>query len=245
MNTNAIELQNVSHCFRMDVSHTTTLKEHIVKLLRHKLNYQEFWALRDISFQVGKGEVFGLIGHNGAGKSTLLKIISGILRPTQGVCRTQGNIVPMLELGTGFDMELTGRENIYLNGAILGYSKAFLDEKYDEIVDFAELREFIEVPLKAYSSGMLARIAFYVATVVKPDVLLVDEILSVGDEDFQKKSYARMMELMGSGTTVLFVSHNMSDILRMCGNVAWMEHGRIMEIGEAEKVCAAYRQTCR
>jgi len=244
MDREAIELCNISHCFRVDSNRTTTLKEYIVNMLRKKLHYKEFWALQDVSLQVKHGEVLGVIGHNGAGKSTLLKIISGILKPTKGTCKTVGTVVPLLELGTGFDMELTGRENIYLNGAILGYSKAFLDSKFDEIVAFSEMREFIDIPLKTYSSGMLARIAFSIATVVKPDILLVDEVLAVGDQEFQQKSYVRMMELMDSGTTVLFVSHNMQDIRNLCQSVVWLEHGRVRQSGTADEVCQVYLQSC-
>lgn len=182
----------------------------------------------------------GLIGRNGAGKSTMLKVISGILKPTQGSVTCHGNVVPMLELGSGFDMDLNGRENIFLNGAILGYDEQFLEERYDEIVAFSELGKFIEVPIRNYSSGMLARLAFSVATVVEPEILIVDEILSVGDAQFQEKSKARMLELMGGGTTVLFVSHSLDQIREMCGRVLWLDHGQVRMLGDTLPVCDGY-----
>ena len=198
-------------------------------------------ALEDISFSVKKGEVLGIIGKNGAGKSTLLKIISGIMKPTKGKVEVKGNIVPMLELGSGFDFELTGRENIFLNGAILGYSKEYLKQKYKEIVNFSELERFIDTPIRNYSSGMMMRLAFSIATVVNPEVLIVDEILSVGDASFQEKSRTRMLELMGGGTTVFFVSHDLSQIEAMCNRVLWLQEGKVKMIGNTEAVCAAYK----
>ena len=197
--------------------------------------------MKDVSFDVRKGEVLGIIGHNGAGKSTLLKVISGILKPTEGTLQVNGTIVPMLELGSGFDFELSGRENIFLNGAILGYSEKFLQDKYDEIVAFSELGEFIEAPLRSYSSGMVMRLAFSIATVVNPDILIVDEILAVGDAAFQEKSKKRMLELMGGGTTVLFVSHSLEQIREMCDRVLWLDHGRMRLCGDAQSVCDAYQ----
>ena len=190
---------------------------------------------------MNKGEVLGIVGKNGAGKSTLLKIIAGVLKPSKGKVIAHGNIVPMLELGSGFDMELSGRENIYLNGAILGYSKEFLDSKYEEILNFSELEEFIDMPIRNYSSGMLMRLAFSIATVVQPEILIVDEILAVGDEGFQNKSKARMLELMGGGTTVLFVSHSIEQIEQMCDRVLWLENHKIKMLGDTQEVCDAYR----
>ena len=236
-----IEVKNVSVRFRMANDRVSGIKEYVIQRLKGKLKYTEFEALKDVSFTVKKGEVVGLIGHNGAGKSTLLKVISGILRPSEGSVTVRGNIVPMLELGSGFDMDLTGKENIFLNGAILGYSEEFLKKKYGKIVEFSELgEEFLNMPLRNYSSGMLARLAFSVATVVEPEVLIVDEVLSVGDADFQKKSMNRMVELMSGGTTVLFVSHSLEQIKKMCNRVVWLDHGRVVEEGISEVVCADY-----
>ena len=211
-----IKAENISMRYLMNTDRIQSMKEYVVKFLKREIKYKEFWALKDVSFDVRKGEVLGIIGHNGAGKSTLLKVISGILKPTEGTLQVNGTIVPMLELGSGFDFELSGRENIFLNGAILGYSEKFLQDKYDEIVAFSELGEFIEAPLRSYSSGMVMRLAFSIATVVNPDILIVDEILAVGDAAFQEKSKKRMLELMGGGTTVLFVSHSLAQIRERC-----------------------------
>lgn len=235
-----VSVKNISLKFKMEQNRANSLKEFCVRWLKRDLKSEDFWALTDVSFDVEKGDVIGIIGHNGAGKSTLLKVISGIMKPTKGTIEAHGNIVPMLELGSGFDMELSGRENIYLNGAILGYSEEFLNEKYDEIVAFSELGNFIEVPLRTYSSGMLARLAFSVACIVEPEILIVDEILSVGDADFQEKSRARMMELMTGGTTVFFVSHSLKQIREMCNKVVWLEHGKIQAIGKTEEICNMY-----
>jgi len=218
-----------------------SIKEYLVQMIKGKLKYEEFWALNSVSFEVKKGEVLGVVGHNGAGKSTLLKVISGILKPTTGRVDVGGSVVPMLELGSGFDFDLTGRENIFLNGAILGYSESFLKSKYDDIVAFSELGKFIEAPLRNYSSGMVMRLAFSIATVVEPDILIVDEILAVGDAEFQEKSKKRMMELMGGGTTVLFVSHSLDQIREMCNRVLWLDHGHVKMFGDTQQVCDAYQ----
>ena len=235
-----VSVKNISLKFKMEQNRANSLKEFCVRWLKRDLKSEDFWALTDVSFDVEKGDVIGIIGHNGAGKSTLLKVISGIMKPTKGTIEAHGNIVPMLELGSGFDMELSGRENIYLNGAILGYSEEFLNEKYDEIVTFSELGNFIEAPLRTYSSGMLARLAFSVACIVEPEILIVDEILSVGDADFQEKSRARMMELMTGGTTVFFVSHSLKQIREMCNKVVWLEHGKMQAVGKTEDICNMY-----
>ena len=238
-----ITVDNVSMRFRMDKNKTTSLKEWVVTHLLGKQQYEEFSALSDVSFEVKRGEIVGIIGRNGAGKSTLLKVISGIFKPTEGKVVTAGRVAPMLELGSGFDMELSGHDNIFLNGAILGFSEEFLKSKYDEIVAFSELGEFIDMPLKTYSSGMLARLAFSVATMIEPEILIVDEILAVGDAAFQEKSRARMIELMSGGTTVLFVSHSMNQIREMCERAIWLEHGQVRAIGETQEVCDQYEKS--
>lgn len=241
MSKTMIEVSDVTMRFRLNNDKILSLKEFVTTALAGKLSYNEFTALDHVSFEVKRGETLGLIGRNGAGKSTLLKVISGILKTTEGSVVCCGNVVPMLELGSGFDMDLTGRENIFLNGAILGYGEEFLKEKYDEIVEFSELGQFIDTPIRNYSSGMLARLAFSIATVVKPEILIVDEILSVGDAQFQEKSRNRMLELMGGGTTVLFVSHSIEQVREMCGRVVWLERGRVKIIGPANEVCDAYQ----
>lgn len=240
-NNSIIRVENVSMRFRMANDRVTSIKEMVTKMLKRQVEYKDFWALKNVSFDVKRGEVIGLIGRNGAGKSTILKIISGILKPTEGSVYRGGGIVPMLELGSGFDYDLTGKENIYLNGAVLGYSKEFLESRYNDILEFSELGEFINTPIRNYSSGMLMRLAFSIATVVNPEILIVDEILSVGDENFQKKSHARMMELMAGGTTVLYVSHNLDQIREMCNCVVWLENHTVKMFGDVKEVCDAYR----
>ena len=235
-----ITVDNVSMHFRMDKNHTTSLKEWVVSFLKGKQQYEEFHALENVTFDVKRGEIFGVIGRNGAGKSTLLKVVSGIYKPTSGKAVSAGRIAPMLELGSGFDQELSGHDNIFLNGAILGFTEDFLKQKYDEIVAFSELGEFIHQPIKTYSSGMMMRLAFSVATIVEPEILSVDEILAVGDASFQQKSRARMLELMQGGTTVLFVSHSMSQIREMCDRVLWLDHGTVKMVGPTQEVCDAY-----
>ena len=237
-----IRADQVSMNFRMNVNHTTSMKEWVIAKLKRQLRYQDFYALKEVTFSVQRGEIVGIIGTNGSGKSTLLKAISGIYKPTGGTVVTAGRVAPMLELGSGFDYELSGSENIFLNGAIMGYSEDFLKSRYDEIVEFAELGEFIHQPLKTYSSGMMMRLAFSVATLVDPEILIVDEILAVGDERFQKKSYERMMNLMGGGTTVLMVSHNLEQIRKMCSRVLWLDQGRLCMDGDTDAVCDAYHQ---
>ena len=238
-----IEVENVGMSFRTDINRIGSLKEWVVTLLKGKMHYENIEALKDVSFSVDEGEVLGIIGRNGSGKSTLLKTISGIYTPTSGSVRVNGRIAPMLELGSGFDQELSGRENISLNASILGYTEQQIKEHYDDIVEFSELSDFIEMPLKTYSSGMKAKLAFSVATVLKPEILIVDEILSVGDEAFQRKSRARMMEMMSGGTTVLFVSHDMDQIRELCNRVVWLDKGNVRMIGNADEVCSRYLET--
>lgn len=235
-----IEVNDVSMRFRMANDRIRSIKEYAVQRMRGRLTYTDFEALSHVSFDVRRGEVVGLIGRNGAGKSTLLKVISGILKPTEGSVTVRGNIAPMLELGSGFDFDMTGRENIFLNGAVLGYSEAFIRSKYDEIVAFSEIERFIDMPLRNYSSGMVARLAFSVATVIEPEILIVDEVLSVGDAEFQEKSRRRMLELMSGGTTVLFVSHSLAQIKNMCNRVLWLDYGKVVAFGDTEEICVAY-----
>lgn len=235
-----INIKNVSMNFKLEQNKIRSLKGFVVAALKRNLKYEDFHALSDINLQIERGDVVGIIGRNGAGKSTLLKCISGIMVPTSGTIEVYGSIVPMLELGSGFDFELTGRENIFLNGAILGFSEKYLNEKYNEIIAFSELGQFIDEPIKNYSSGMLMRLAFSIATVVNPEILIVDEILAVGDAAFQKKSYERMREMMSGGTTVFFVSHNIAQVKEICNKVVWLDHGRVKMQGDTKEVCLAY-----
>lgn len=237
---NAIELNQVSMCFNMSRDRVDSLKEYMVRMLKHQLFYDEFWALKDVSFSVKKGEVFGLVGLNGAGKSTLLKVVAGVLKPSLGTVSVCGAIAPLIELGAGFDPDLTAQENVFMNGAVLGYSKAYMEERYEKIMDFAELWEFADVPIKNFSSGMYARLGFAIATLVKPDILIVDEILGVGDYRFQEKSKARIQEMMSGGTTVLLVSHASDTIKQFCNRAVWLEGGRVRELGSAKEVCDHY-----
>jgi ABC-2 type transport system ATP-binding protein/lipopolysaccharide transport system ATP-binding protein len=226
--------------FNLGQERIDSLKEYIIKFLKRQLRYKEFWALKDISLEVKKGEVFGIVGYNGSGKSTLLKIIAGVMKPTKGQVRVIGTMAPLIELGAGFDPSLTGRENIYLNGAILGYKKKKLEEAFDEILSFSELGDFIDVPIKNYSSGMVARLAFSIATIVKPEILIVDEVLAVGDYKFQEKCQEKMREMISGGTTVLFVSHSIKQVSELCGRVAWIDKGHLKMVGKAEEVCQLF-----
>ncbi len=235
-----IDVKNVTMDFRIQNENINSIKEYFVNLIKGKISYREFRALDDVSFHIDRGQVCGIIGRNGAGKSTLLKIISGVLAPTSGKVTVKGNIAPMLELGAGFDQDLSARENIYLNGAILGYTKEFIDSKYEDIVNFSELHDFMDNPIRTYSSGMMMRLAFSIATLVEPEILIVDEILSVGDASFAEKSNKRMQELMSGGTTVLMVSHVLEQIREMCDRVIWIEKGRIVMDGAPNDVCDAY-----
>ena len=240
-----IELENISMRFNLGIEKDFSIKQAFVNFFSFKKRKKDkknetFWALNDVSLKVKKGEVVGLIGSNGAGKSTLLKVVSGVMKPTKGKVTVNGDISPMIELGAGFDMNLTAGENIYLNGAILGYSKKFLIEKFDEIVEFSELREFLDVPVKNFSSGMIAKLAFSIATIVNPQILIVDEILSVGDIKFQEKSKNKMMEMITGGTTVLYVSHSIDSIKSLCTKVVWLEHGKIIKMGDPKEICDEY-----
>lgn len=243
MNENAVELRNIEMHFNMSKEKLESLKEYFLKLVKRQLYFEDFVALDDITFDIKKGDVFGIVGLNGCGKSTTLKIISGILKPTKGTVKTSGTIAPLIELGAGFDMDLTARENIYLNGSVLGYSKKFMDEKFDEIVDFSEMHEFLDVPMKNYSSGMVARIGFAIATVTTPDILIIDEILAVGDFLFQKKCEERINSMINDDTTVIIVSHSIEQIERLCNRCMWLEKGKIKMMGDAKVVCDAYKHT--
>lgn len=236
----AIKIENVSMKFIKSTQKVDSFKEFVVKKLKGQIKYDEFVALNNINLEIEKGEVVGFVGLNGAGKSTLLKIVSGVQKPTTGKISVNGKVSPLLELGAGFDNDLSGRENIYLNGLILGYDKKFINEKMDEIIDFAEVREFIDVPIKNYSSGMKARLGFSVATIKTPQILIVDEVLSVGDGRFRKKSENRMIDLIKSDATVLFVSHSLDQIRRLCTKVVWLEKGTVKMIGKTQEVCDAY-----
>ncbi|WP_291288278.1 ABC transporter ATP-binding protein [Enorma sp.] len=239
----AIEVKDVTMVFNMASAKLNSLKEYFIALARRELFFKEFKALKNVSFNVPKGSVVGLVGTNGSGKSTMLKIIAGVLEPTEGSCVVRGNIAPLIELGAGFDIELTARENIYLNGALLGYTKAFIDEHIDDIIDFAELHDFMDMPLKNYSSGMVARIAFAIATVTEPDILIVDETLSVGDVFFQEKCMNRIRSFIETGkVTVLFVSHDINQVEHLCQTAVWIEKGVKRMEGPVAEVCEAYRQ---
>ena len=237
-----IVINHVSMMFNIASEQLNSLKEYFIAIAKRELHFKEFMALDDIDFVVNRGEQYGIVGTNGSGKSTLLKIIAGVLEPSAGRVAIGGSIAPLIELGAGFDMELTARENIYLNGALLGYSKQFIDERFEDIVDFAEVRDFLDMPMKNYSSGMVARVAFSVATATIPDILVVDEALSVGDFRFQEKCERRISELVeGHGTTLLFVSHSIDQVERVCNKALWIEKGHMRMVGDVKDVCAAYR----
>ncbi len=237
-----IVVDHVDMVFNIANQQLNSLKEYLIALVRRQLFFREFKALEDINITINRGDVYGIVGTNGSGKSTLLKIIAGVLEPTHGTCTINGTIAPLIELGAGFDHELTARENVYLNGALLGYSKKFIDEQFDSIVDFAEVGDFIDMPLKNYSSGMVARIAFAIATATTPDILVVDEALSVGDFRFQEKCEARINDLVENyGTTLLFVSHDINQVERVCKKAVWIEKGHMRMDGPVDEVCEAYR----
>lgn len=240
MNDAIIDVHHVDMRFNLAKERIDTVKEYFLKALKHQLMFQEFYALKDINLLIRKGESVALIGANGSGKSTLLKCIAGVLYPTVGSIKVRGSIAPLIELGAGFDLDLTARENIYLNGAVLGHDRAFMDEHFQEIVDFAELWDFVDVPVKNFSSGMVARLGFSIATEVRADILIVDEVLSVGDFRFQEKCRKRMTEMMSGGTTLLFVSHSTQQVRQLCQKAVWLKNGKTQMIGEADAVCRAY-----
>lgn len=240
MSKTAIEVDNVSMKFNLSREKVDSLKDYIFKTIKREIQYNEFWALKNVSFSVEKGDRVGILGLNGAGKSTLLKVISGVFKPTEGHVDKHGKMVPLLELGAGFDPQYTGKENIYLYGAMLGYTKKFIDSKYDEIVEFSELQKFMDVPVKNYSSGMKSRLGFSIATVVEPKILILDEVLSVGDAKFRKKSEKKIMSMFDSGVTVLFVSHSLEQVQRLCNKAMIQEKGKLIAYGDIDPISEQY-----
>ena len=240
MSKTAIEVDNVSMKFNLSREKVDSLKDYIFKTIKREIQYNEFWALKNVSFSVEKGDRVGILGLNGAGKSTLLKVISGVFKPTEGHVDKHGKMVPLLELGAGFDPQYTGKENIYLYGAMLGYTQKFIDSKYDEIVEFSELQKFMDVPVKNYSSGMKSRLGFSIATVVEPKILILDEVLSVGDAKFRKKSEKKIMSMFDSGVTVLFVSHSLEQVQRLCNKAMILEKGKLIAYGDIDPISEQY-----
>lgn len=240
MTENIIEIENLTMRFNLAQEQFSGLKDLIIMASKGKLKFNKFYALKNVMLKIKKGEAWGIVGRNGSGKSTLLKLISGIYTPTSGKIKVRGTIAPLIELGAGFDLELTARENIFLNGAVLGYSHRFMQEHFDEIVDFSELEQFIDVPIKNFSSGMVARLGFSIATMVRADILIIDEILAVGDANFQEKCYKRMQKIMNTGTTVLFVSHNIEDVKKICKKVVWLKDGKVEMMGDTSEVVKMY-----
>lgn len=238
----AIKVEDVSIKFNLSQEKLDSLKEYVLKLFHGKVKYDEFWALQDVSFELKKGERLGILGLNGAGKSTLLKVIAGVYKATTGTVERHGVIAPLLELGAGFDMQYTARENIYLYGAVLGYSREFIEEKFDEIIEFAELQKFVDVPLKNYSSGMKSRLGFAICTAVQPDILILDEVLSVGDAKFKKKSEKRVTNMFDDGVTVLFVSHSLEQVKRLCNKAIILDHGKMIAYGNINEVAPIYEK---
>ena len=240
---NVIEVEKLSMHFNLMEEKVDSIKEYIVRLIKGNLLYNDFIALDDVSFTVQKNDLLGIVGLNGAGKSTLLKILAGVFTPTSGTVKVNGTVAPLIEVGAGFDPELTAKENIFLNGLILGYSKKFLKEHFDEIIDFAELENFVNVPVKNFSSGMYARLGFAIATVVKPDILIVDEVLAVGDFQFYQKCERRISDMIKDGVTIILVSHDISMIERLCTKLLWLEHGKVKDFGDKERICEQYKNS--
>ncbi|NLB90878.1 MAG: ABC transporter ATP-binding protein [Clostridiales bacterium] len=242
-NRPAIIVDNVTIRFNLASERVDNLKDYVIKFLKRELFFEEFFALKNVSFTVQKGEAWGIVGRNGSGKSTLLKVISGVLKPYKGRVKVEGSIAPLLELGAGFDPDMTGRENVFLNGLMLGQTKAFLKENYQAIVDFAEIEKFMDVPLKNYSSGMRARLGFSIATAVQPEILIVDEVLGTGDKFFQEKCEQRIHGMLETGTTLLYVSHSPGSVRELCDHAIWLKDGEAVMVGEANEVCDAYEQS--
>lgn len=235
-----LKVDHVSMKFNLATEQYSGFKEYVIRSLKKKISYNEFWALKDVSFSVMRGDGLGLIGLNGSGKSTMLKTIAGVLKPTEGSIWLQGRVAPLIELGAGFDFDLTARENVFLSGALLGYSRSIMEENYNDIVEFSELHDFMDVPVKNFSSGMISRLAFAIATIGIPDILIVDEVLSVGDFRFQQKCEARIRNMKDNGTTILFVSHSIAQVKSICNKIVWLDHGRVKAFGEAESICDEY-----
>ncbi|WP_289301892.1 ABC transporter ATP-binding protein [Sporofaciens musculi] len=238
-----IKVDNVSMKFNLSSEKFDSFKEYVIKRIKGQVSIEEFWALTDVSFDVRKGESVGLIGLNGSGKSTMLKTIAGVLKPTKGTVSVTGTIAPLIELGAGFDMDLTARENVFLNGALLGYTRSQMQGYYPDIVEFSELTDFMDVPVKNFSSGMVSRLAFAIATIGIPEILIVDEVLSVGDFQFQEKCEQRIQNMVDNGTTILFVSHSIDQVQKICNKIVWLEHGHMKRFGDAEDVCDEYRRS--
>lgn len=238
-----VTVDHVSMKFNLSSEKFDSFKEYVIKSIKRQVSYDEFWALQDISFEVRRGESLGLIGLNGSGKSTMLKVIAGVLKPTKGAVAVRGNMAPLIELGAGFDMDLTARENVFLNGALLGYSRSQMETQYEDIVNFSELGEFMNVPVKNFSSGMVSRLAFAIATIGVPDILICDEVLSVGDFRFQEKCEERIGTMQEKGTTILFVSHSLEQVEKICNKIVWLEKGHLKMFGDAKSVCEIYAQS--
>mgnify|MGYP002508604287 FL=1 len=238
-----VKVEHVSMKFNLSSEKFDSFKEYVIKSLKNQVSFEEFWALRDVSFEVMKGDALGLIGLNGSGKSTMLKTIAGVLKPTEGSVHVYGSVAPLIELGAGFDMDLTARENVFLNGALLGHSRKEMESFYDDIVNFSELENFMNVPVKNFSSGMVSRLAFSIATIGVPDILIVDEVLSVGDFRFQEKCERRIQAMADQGTTILFVSHSIAQVKKICDKIAWLESGQLKRFGSAEEICKEYEQS--
>ena len=238
-----VQVNNVSMKFNLSSEKFDSFKEYVIKSLKKQVSFDEFWALQDVSFEIYKGDALGLIGLNGSGKSTMLKTIAGVLKPTKGSVKVYGSVAPLIELGAGFDMDLTARENVFLNGALLGYRRSEMEQYYDDIVWFSELKDFMDVPVKNFSSGMISRLAFAIATIGTPDILIVDEVLSVGDFRFQEKCELRIQKMMDKGTTILFVSHSIEQVKKICNKIVWLEHGHLKMFGDTQKICDIYSQS--
>ena len=238
-----VQVNNVSMKFNLSSEKFDSFKEYVIKSLKKQVSFDAFWALQDVSFEIYKGDALGLIGLNGSGKSTMLKTIAGVLKPTKGSVKVYGSVAPLIELGAGFDMDLTARENVFLNGSLLVYRRSEMEQYYDDIVGFSELKDFMDVPVKNFSSGMISRLAFAIATIGAPDILIVDEVLSVGDFRFQEKCELRIQKMMDKGTTILFVSHSIEQVKKICNKIVWLEHGHLKMFGDTQIICDIYSQS--